>query len=122
MVSRARVSYGDATVTLTDPGSDPLTARAPEGGDDALVAELARRVENERALREIAARFAAITDPAVLLQYVVDEANRLVDGDGAILDVVQPGTRILAWAYDAGLTAASAPRTSSITPCRSGSA
>ena len=72
-------------------------------------AELSRRVENERALREIAARFAAITDPALLLQHVVDEANRLVDGDGAILDVVEPGTRILAWAYDSGMKARFGP-------------
>ena len=79
---------------------------APE---DALVDELARRVENERALREIAARFAAITDPAVLLQHVTDEANRLVSGDGTILDVVQPGTRILVWAYDSGLSRSFAP-------------
>ncbi len=79
---------------------------APE---DALVDELARRVENERALREIAARFAAITDPAVLLQHVTDEANRLVSGDGTILDVVQPGTRILVWAYDSGLARSFAP-------------
>lgn len=72
-------------------------------------AELSRRVENERSLREIAARFAAITDPALLLQHVVDEANRLVDGDGAILDVVEPGTRILAWAYDSGMKARFGP-------------
>ena len=71
--------------------------------------ELSRRAENERSLREIAARFAAITDPALLLQYVVDEANRLVEGDGAVLDVVEPGTRRLAWAYDSGLSAKFGP-------------
>ena len=73
-------------------------------------AELARRAENERALREIAARFASFTDPGALLQHVVDEANRLVDGDGAVLDVLQPGTRILAWAYDSGLSARFGPK------------
>ena len=67
-----------------------------------------RRVENERALREIAALFAAITDPALLLQHVVDEANRLVDGDGAILDVVEPG-QDPGPAYDSGMKARFGP-------------
>jgi PAS domain S-box-containing protein len=46
---------------------------------------LAERVESERALREIAARIASIADQDVVLQRVVDEALRLLGGDGAHL-------------------------------------
>lgn len=72
-------------------------------------AEIARGATAMRGLHEIVARFAAITDPVALLQHVVDEANRLVAGDGAVLDVLDPGTGILAWAYDSGLSTRFAP-------------
>ncbi len=64
---------------------------------------LGRRAEAEQALREIAARITAIRDPSELLQHVVDEANRLVRADGTILDLLEPSTNILHWAYDSGL-------------------
>ncbi len=67
-------------------------------------ASLARRVETEQALREIAARLTSIRDPSDLLQHVVDEATRLVDADGAILDVLDPATNVLRWAFDSGLS------------------
>ncbi len=67
-------------------------------------ATLARRAEAEQALREIAARITAIRDPGDLLQHVVDEARRLVGADGAILDVLDPATDILHWAFDSGLS------------------
>ena len=67
-------------------------------------ASLARRVETEQALRQIAARLTSIRDPADLLQHVVDEATRLVGADGAILDVLDPATNILHWAFDSGLS------------------
>jgi PAS domain S-box-containing protein len=64
---------------------------------------LARRAEAEQALREIAARITAIREPSELLQHVVDEANRLVRADGTILDLLDPATNRLIWAYDSGL-------------------
>ena len=70
---------------------------------------LARRAEAERALREIAARLTAIREPSELLQHVVDEANRLVRADGTILDLLDPASGRLQWAYDSGLSAKFTP-------------
>ncbi|HYH93678.1 MAG TPA: GAF domain-containing protein [Candidatus Saccharimonadales bacterium] len=64
---------------------------------------LARRAEAEQALREIAARITALRDPAEILQEVIELASRLVRGQGAILDLLEPGTTNLRWAYDDGL-------------------
>ncbi len=62
--------------------------------------ELAHRAEIERALREIGSRLAAISDPSDLLQRVVDEAARLLDADGARIELVDEATGRLRWAYD----------------------
>ena len=64
---------------------------------------LARRADAEQALREIAARITALRDPAEILQEVVELASRLVGGEGAILDLLDPETGDLRWAYDDGL-------------------
>ena len=64
---------------------------------------LARRAGAEQALREIAARITALRDPAEILQQVVELASRLVGGQGAILDILEPGTDRLRWAFDDGL-------------------
>ena len=64
---------------------------------------LARRADAEQALRELAARITALRDPAEILQEVVELASRLVGGEGAILDLLDPETGDLRWAYDDGL-------------------
>jgi PAS domain S-box-containing protein len=64
---------------------------------------LARRAEAEQALREIAARITALRDPGEILQEVVELASRLVGGQGAILDLFDPSTGNLHWAFDDGL-------------------
>lgn len=64
---------------------------------------LARRAAAEQALRELAARITALRDPAEILQEVVELASRLVGGEGAILDLLDPATGNLRWAYDDGL-------------------
>ncbi len=64
---------------------------------------LARRAGAEQALREIAARITAMRDPSEILQQVVELASRLVGGQGAILDILEPGTDKLRWAFDDGL-------------------
>ncbi len=64
---------------------------------------LVRRAEAEQALREIAARITAMRDPAEILQQVVELASRLVGGQGAILDILDPESGHLRWAYDDGL-------------------
>ena len=65
--------------------------------------DLARRADAEQALREIAARITALRDPGEILQEVVELASRLVGGGGAILDLLDPDTGHLRWAYDDGL-------------------
>ncbi len=65
---------------------------------------LSRRADAEQALREIAARITALRDPAEILQEVVELASRLVGGQGAILDLLEPGTNKLRWSYDDGLS------------------
>ena len=65
--------------------------------------DLQLRAEAEQALREIAARITALRDPAEILQEVVELASRLVGGEGAILDLLDPPTGLLRWAYDDGL-------------------
>ncbi|HEX2470999.1 MAG TPA: GAF domain-containing protein [Candidatus Limnocylindrales bacterium] len=64
---------------------------------------LARRAAADQALRELAARITALRDPAEILQEVVELASRLVGGEGAILDLLDPDTGDLRWAYDDGL-------------------
>ena len=49
--------------------------------------ELARRVDAQRTLGDIAARITALRDPAEVLQEVVDAAHRLLESDGAHLTV-----------------------------------
>lgn len=51
-------------------------------------AELERRAETERSLRQIAARVAAVRDPESVLQTIVDEARRLLGSDGAHLTLM----------------------------------
>ena len=65
--------------------------------------EIARRAETEQSLREIAARITAIREPGDLLQHVVDEAARLLDSDGAIIDLLDPVTGTIDWGYDSGI-------------------
>ena len=44
-----------------------------------------------------------IQDPAELLQDVVDEAARLLGSSGAVIDLLDPATGEVHWAYDAGI-------------------
>jgi PAS domain S-box-containing protein len=67
--------------------------------------EIARRAETEQSLREIAARITAIREPGDLLQHVVEEAARLLDSDGAIIDLLDPVTGRIEWGYDSGIDA-----------------
>ncbi|MDQ3870171.1 MAG: GAF domain-containing protein [Chloroflexota bacterium] len=65
-------------------------------------AELSRRADAERALREIAARIAAISDAGEILERVVDEAKRLVGADAARLWLTAESGRQLVPAVLAG--------------------
>ena len=57
--------------------------------------ELARRVDAQRTLGEIAARIAVIREPDEVLQSVVDAAKRLIESDGAHLTLMEAGGRFL---------------------------
>jgi PAS domain S-box-containing protein len=65
-------------------------------------AALARTADAERTLREIAARVSAILDPAEVLQRIVEETTRLLESDGARIDLYDPSIDALRWAYAAG--------------------
>ena len=56
-------------------------------------AEVARRADSERTLREIAARVSAILEPDEVLQQIVDETTRLLESDGARIDLYDPEQR-----------------------------
>ena len=64
--------------------------------------ELSDRADVERSLREIAARISAATDLAAVLQLGVDEAARLLRADGARIDLIDPKSGLLRWAYASG--------------------
>ncbi len=65
-------------------------------------AEIARRADSEQTLREIAARVSAILEPDEVLQQIVDETTRLLESDGARIDLYDPAIDALRWSYAAG--------------------
>jgi PAS domain S-box-containing protein len=64
-------------------------------------AEVERRAEGERALRELGAQFAAVREPAAVLQLAVDAAAGMLRADGARIDLLDERDGALYWAYDA---------------------
>ena len=56
-------------------------------------ADIERRADAERALRQIAARITALHEPDDILQAIVDEARRLLRADGAGHRSVRRGSR-----------------------------
>ena len=54
-------------------------------------ADISRRAEAETSLREIGARITALREPDDVLQYVVNEAFRLLRADGAVIDQFDAG-------------------------------
>jgi PAS domain S-box-containing protein len=64
--------------------------------------ETARRADAERTLREITASISAIREPDVVLQQTINEARRLLRADAGIIDLLDPDTSTLHWAYDTG--------------------
>ena len=64
--------------------------------------ELAERAEAERTLRDINVRISAAADLSSVLQLAVDEAARLLQADGARIDLVDASSGLLRWAYASG--------------------
>ena len=50
----------------------------------------------ERSLRELGTRISGARDPGAVVQNTIDEALRLLGGDGARIDIVDPEVRLLA--------------------------
>ena len=65
--------------------------------------DIERRAEAEASLRQIAARITALREPDEVLQHVIDEAQRLLRADGALIDQYDAESGTLQWAYDAGI-------------------
>jgi PAS domain S-box-containing protein len=72
--------------------------------------EVARRADSEQTLREIAATVSAILEPDEVLQRIVDETTRLLESDGARIDLWDPEIDALRWSYAAGETMAVMPQ------------
>jgi GAF domain-containing protein len=85
-------------------------------------ARLAHRADAERTLREIAARVTAILDPAEVLQQIVEETTRLLESDGARIDLYDPAIDALRWSYAAGTTMAVVPEWATSVGLKSGQA
>ncbi len=49
----------------------------------------------ERSLRELGTRISGARDPEAVVQFTIDEALRLLDGDGARIDIVDPEVNLL---------------------------
>ena len=84
--------------------------------------EIARRADAERTLREIAARVSAILDPAEVLQQIVEETTRLLESDGARIDLYDPELDALRWSYAAGEAMAVVPEWATTTGLKAGEA
>jgi GAF domain-containing protein len=64
-------------------------------------AEVERRADAERALREIGGRITSLRQPGEVLQLAVDEAARLLGADGARIDLLSEKDGALYGAHDA---------------------
>ncbi len=63
---------------------------------------LARTALVERSLRELGTRISGARDPEAVVQHTIDEARRLLHGEGARIDLVDPEVNLLRGAYSSG--------------------
>ena len=63
---------------------------------------LSRQADIERSLRELGTRISGARDPGAVVQNTIDEALRLLGGEGARIDIVDPAVRLLKGLYSAG--------------------
>ncbi|MBX3029472.1 MAG: GAF domain-containing protein [Chloroflexi bacterium] len=97
---------GEATLVraLADHAAASLVAARLLAELDTSRAELARRVDQERTLREITAHLTMLRDPAEVLQRIVDDSRRLLGADDAHLTLLAEGSEFLVPAVLAGDT------------------
>ncbi|HKG56842.1 MAG TPA: GAF domain-containing protein [Candidatus Limnocylindrales bacterium] len=106
--SRHRNAFSDAQIALVKSLADHAAAAMANA---ILIDELARsrqeqerRADAERSLREIATGISSIRETSRIIQRAVDEAARLLTADGARIDLVDPASGLLRWAYQSGDT------------------
>jgi PAS domain S-box-containing protein len=87
---------GDLLQALADQAAIALANARLIGQLERSKEQLARRVETERALREIAGRITALQEPREVLDRIVEEARRLLGSDGAHLTLVSEDRTYLA--------------------------
>src|SRR4051794_13215536 len=93
---------GSILAALADQASIALTnARLIEELDESRD-DVARRAEVETSLRQIGARITALRDVDDVIQGTIDEAVRLLRGEGGRIDVVEPTSGLMRGIYLAG--------------------
>ncbi|MDQ2934220.1 MAG: GAF domain-containing protein [Chloroflexota bacterium] len=86
------------TGDLEEPSSSSTDPASPlERGLRNQAEQLARRVEVQRTLAEIAAAISSLREPAAVLQRAVDEAVRLLGAEGGLIDQLDPETGLIDW-------------------------
>jgi len=63
---------------------------------------LERQAVIERSLRELGTRISGARDPGSVVQFTIDEARRLLHGDGARIDIVDPQANQLRGLFSSG--------------------
>ncbi len=92
VVSRRQDAFGDEDGSLLQALADQAAIAVANARMitelERSRAEVARRAEAERGLRDIAARIAVLREPEALLGSIVDETKRLLGSDGAHLTLM----------------------------------
>ncbi|MDQ2688916.1 MAG: GAF domain-containing protein, partial [Chloroflexota bacterium] len=87
---------GELLGLLADQAAIVLTNARLNAEAEIAAERLARRVEAQRTLGEIAASITSLRDPSAVLMRTVEEAKRLLDADNVVIHQVRAGTRELA--------------------------
>ena len=87
---------GELLGLLADQAAIVLTNARLNREAEVSADQLARRVEAQRTLGEIAAAITSLRDPSAVLMRTIKEATRLLDADNVVIHQVRPGSRELA--------------------------
>lgn len=87
---------GELLGLLADQAAIVLTNARLNREAEVAADRLARRVEAQRTLGEIAAAITSLRDPSAVLMRTIKEATRLLDADNVVIHQVRPGSRELA--------------------------
>ncbi len=87
---------GELLGLLADQAAIVLTNARLNREAEVSADRLARRVEAQRTLGEIAAAITSLRDPSAVLMRTIKEATRLLEADNVVIHQVRPGSRELA--------------------------